>query len=277
MILGWLKSLVLGLVSGFFDLVPVSSQAHEALLVKFWGIPPLDPLQELLIHLGILGGLYISCRKQLLRISRARAMAHVPKKRRRRPLDTRSLMDGRFLNTMLLPVILALLFFRRTSSLEEKTLWLVGLLVINGFILFLPQFFPSGNRDSRTLTRVEGLLMGLGGALSVFPGISAVGSATSVASLCGIDRSYALDMAFMLDMALTVGWIVYDVLGLAAGVGALSFALVIRYIFTGLAAFGGSLLGARLMRYLAGERGYSVFAFYSWGLALFTFILNLMA
>ena len=41
--------------------------------------------------------------------------------------------------------------------------------------------------------------------------------------------------------------------------------------------FGGCLLGIKLMRYLAAERGYSLFGVYCWGLALFTFILNLIA
>ena len=47
--------------------------------------------------------------------------------------------------------------------------------------------------------------------------------------------------------------------------------------FSAAAAFLGAKLGIKLMRLLAGGRGFSVFGVYCWGLALFTFILNLIA
>lgn len=275
--LSWLESLLFGLLSGFLDIVPVSSQAHKGLLLKVLGVKGDMPLMYLLIDIGIFAALYFSCRDSLVRMRRARALARTPKSKRRRPLDTKSLMDWSLLKTMLIPVILGLFFYQYTQKWNNKLLWIVGFLFLNGIILYLPQFFPGGNKDSRTLSRVDGLLVGLGGALSVLPGISAVGTATAVGSICGIDRGYALDMALLLDLGLTVGWIVYDVLALSAGIGAISFGMLICYLLTAAAAFGGTLLGVKLMRYMAANHGYSIFAFYCWGVALFTFILNLMA
>lgn len=275
--LNWLESVLFGLLSGFLDIVPVSAQAHKVMMLKFLGVKSEMPMLYLLIDLAICGALYLNCQGQIIRMNRARALSHVPKKKRKRPLDVRSLMDLSFLRTMLIPVILGLFLYQYTSAWNEKLLWIVVFLFINGIILYLPQFFPGGNRDSRTLSRVEGLLVGLGGAASILPGISAVGAATSVGSVCGIDRSYALDMALLMNLFLSVGWIVYDVLSLTAGAEALSFVIFIRYILTAAAAFGGTVLGIRLMRYMAAHHGYAVFAFYCWGIALFTFIFNLMA
>lgn len=275
--LNWLESLLFGFISGFFDIVPVSAQAHKVLMLKVLGIKSNMPLQYLLIDLGVFAALFLTCQRQILRMNRARALSHVPKKKRKRPLDIRSLMDLRFLHTMLIPVILGLIGYKFTSQWNEKMVYIVIFLLVNGLILYLPQFCPSGNRDSRTLSRVEGLLMGLGCAASVLPGISAVGAATSVGSVCGIERSYALDMALLMNMFLSIGWIVYDILALVGGIGALSFGILLRYLLTGLAAFGGTLLGIRLMRWMAANHGYSIFAFYCWGVALFTFFFNLMA
>lgn len=186
-------------------------------------------------------------------------------------------MDLRLLHTMLIPVVLGLFLYQNTSEWNNKMLHIVIFLFLNGVILYAPQFFPSGNRDSRTLSRVEGLLVGLGGAASVLPGISAVGAATSIGSICGIERRFALDIALLMNMFLTLGWIVYDVMAMLGGLGALSFGIVIRYLLTGAAAFGGTMLGVKLMRYLSSNHGYSIFALYCWGVALFTFIFNLMA
>ena len=279
MVLNWFESFLYGLFSGLADILPVSSQAHQILMLKFFGISgSASGLLPLLIHVSIFAALYYNSHSHIIRISRAMRLARIPKRRRKRPLDVRSMMDWKLLQTMIIPVILAMFAYPYTVSLGGKLIWIVIFLFINGVILYAPQFFPTGNRDSRTLSRVEGLLMGLGGGLSVLPGISAVGAATSVGSVCGIERTYALDMAFMMNMVVNLGLIVFDVMNLiSVGVEALSVLIIIRYLFTAAVAFGAAMGGIRLMRSLAKTSGYSVFAFYCWGVALFAFVLNLMA
>lgn len=276
--LNWLQSLLYGLVSGITEILPVSAQAHKVLLMKFFGIQGDMELLDLFVHLGVLGGLYFCNQTQLIRFSRARALARVPKRRRKRPLDVRTLMDYSMLKTMLIPAIVGLVLYRYTAPMEQKLFLIAVFLFINGLVLYIPQFFPTSNRDSRTLSRVEGILMGIGGAASMFPGISAVGAATSIGSLCGVERLYSLNMALLMNMFLMIGFAVYDVMALmSVGAGALSFGIILRYLVTGLAAFGSSVLGVRLMRLLAEHHSFSLFGLYCFGLSLFTFILNLMA
>ena len=276
--LNWYESILYGLLSGLTDILPVSAQAHRVLLLKFFGMKGDADLLHLLIHLGIFAALYISCQQQIVRMSRARSLAKIPKRRRKRPLDTRSLMDFSLLKTMAIPVILSLFLYEKASSLGSKLFWVAILLFLNGIILYVPQFLPGSNRDSRTLSRVEGLLMGLGGAFSILPGVSAIGAATSIGSVCGVERSYSLNMALIMNMVINIGLIILDVMGIIAnGLGDLSFIIAIRYIVSALVAFGGTMLGIRIMRTLTANVGYGLFGLYCFGLSLFTFILNLMA
>ena len=276
--LNWLQSILYGLLSGLMDILPVSAQAHKVLLLKFFGIRKSSDLLELLIHFGIFAALYYNSQTQLIRMSRARALARVPKRKRKRPLDTRSLMDWSMLKTMIVPVILGLLLYRQAAKISGNLVLIALFLFLNGVILYAPQFLPTGNRDSRTLSRVEGLLMGLGGAVSVLPGISAIGATTSIGSVCGVERNYGLNMALMMNMVLTLGLAIYDVMGIVDnGLDALSFLIILRYLLTAVAAFAGTLLGIKILRRLAENQGLSLFGVYCWGLALFTFILNLMA
>lgn len=276
--LNWLESILYGFFSGMMDILPVSAEAHKVLLLKFFGKQGNLDLLDLLVHLSILGALYVSCQSHIVRIRRARALARIPKKKRKRPLDTRTLMDWSMLKTMIVPVILGLFLYRYTAPVYGNLLLMALFLFLNGLILYVPQFLPTSNRDSRTLSRIEGLLMGLGGAVSIIPGISAIGAATSVGSVCGVERNYSLTMALMLNMVLMAGMVVYDVLGIMAnGLGLLSLAIILRYLLTAVVSFGGTILGVKIMRYLAENQGFSLFGVYCWGLALFTFILNLMA
>ena len=179
---------------------------------------------------------------------------------------------------MAVPVILGLFLHQHTSSMNSNLMLISLFLFLNGVILYVPQFLPSSNRDSRTLSRVEGLLMGLGGTASILPGISAIGASTSIGSVCGVERSYSLNMALIMNLFLTTGLILYDIMGISAnGMDVLSFSILIRYLLTTLTAFGGAMLGIKIMRHLAADNGYALFGVYCWGLALFTFILNLMA
>ena len=275
--LNWLQSILFGLVSGAADIIPVSGQAHRLLLLKFFGVNQMPNLLALVLHLSVAAALYLSSQGQFVRMNRARALARIPKKKRKRPLDTRSMMDWSLIKTMLVPTVIGLLLNSRVRGWSVNMFLIAGMLFLNGLILYIPQFLPTSNRDSRTLTRLEGVLMGLGAGASVLPGISTVGIMVSIASVCGIERLYGLNMTFIVKLFFLIGLIVYDVLAIITdGLGGLTVMLLVQYLFTGLLSFGASMFAIRLLRRLAPEHGFHTFGVYCWGLALFTFILNLV-
>lgn len=275
--LNWLQSILFGLVSGAADIIPVSGQAHRLLLLKFFGVNQMPNLLALVLHLSVAAALYLSSQGQFVRMNRARALARIPKKKRKRPLDTRSMMDWSLIKTMLVPTVIGLLLNSRVRGWSVNMFLIAGMLFVNGLILYIPQFLPTSNRDSRTLTRLEGVLMGLGAGASVLPGISTVGIMVSIASVCGIERLYGLNMTFIVKLFFLIGLMVYDVLAIITdGLGGLTVMLLIQYIFTAALSFGASMFAIRLLRRLAPEHGFHTFGVYCWGLALFTFILNLV-
>lgn len=275
--LNWLQSILFGLVSGAADIIPVSGQAHRLLLLKFFGVNQMPNLLALLLHLSVAAALYLSSQGQFVRMNRARALARIPKKKRKRPLDMRSMMDWSLIKTMLVPTVIGLLLNSRVRGWSVNMFLIAGMLFVNGLILYIPQFLPTSNRDSRTLTRLEGVLMGLGAGASVLPGISTVGIMVSIASVCGIERLYGLNMTFIVKLFFLIGLMVYDVLAIITdGLGGLTVMLLAQYLFTGLLSFGASMFAIRLLRRLAPEHGFHTFGVYCWGLALFTFILNLV-
>ena len=276
--LGWFESLLLGITTGLTEVLPVSAQAHNRILVKFMGRGNPSALIMLFMHLGVLAALYISCQPHILKMIRAKNMARIPKKKRKRPLDTRSLMDLKLLYTMLFPVVLMLLVYRRVESLSSNMIIMATMLFINGLILYIPQFLPSSNKDCRTLSRVEGLLMGIGGSVFAVPGLSGTGAALSVASVTGVERKYGLNMILLMNMGVLTGKTVYDFLDLVSlGVSDLSVLVVVYCILAALASFVAAYVAVKLLRALAEGKGFDFFAYYSWGMALFTFILSLMA
>ena len=276
--MGWLQSMLYGFLTGISDVLPISSRAHGILLLKIFGTTMDGNLMLLFLHVAAMLALYMSSRATIVRIRRALALARIPKRKRRRPLDVKSLMDFRLLRTTAVPIILAYLFYDKLFFLGSNMLVVALFLLLNGLIIYIPHYLPTGNKDARTMSRVEGLLIGLGGALSIFPGISAMGAMLSVSSVCGVDKEYSLGNALLETMLILFCVSVNDILRIAAaGLKDVTFQMVLICLATGLAAFAGTLLGIKILKTLVKNGNFSIFAFYCLGLALFTFFLNLIA
>lgn len=276
--LSWLQTLIIGFISGVAEVLPVSARAHRILLLKMFGQRGENPILLLLVHISIAAALYYSCRSHIIRMLRAERIARIPKNRRKRPLDTEGLSDLRMLKTATIPVILAFCFYSKISVLVGKPLYIAALLVVNGIILYVPQFLPGSNKASGSMTRIDALIFGLGGAVATLPGISCVGSTVSIGSVRGMDLKKALSIGLILNIAMNLGFAVFDLIALFGGAGgSLSFGDLISALLAAIVAFAGVLLGIRLLNKIVENIGYSVFGFYSWGLALLSFILFLAA
>ena len=120
--------------------------------------------------------------------------------------------------------------------------------------------------------------MGLGGAASVLPGISSMGTMCSVGSVCGAERSYILNISLLMQMLITAGLMFFDFISLfTVGFGIAGFGEFLACLLAAGAAFLGTHFGIKIMRAMAANIGYGIFAFYSVGLAMMAFVLYLSA
>ena len=276
--MNWFESIIIGFFSGIADILPVSAQAHKAVLMTLFGVEQEPPLLRMFIHIAVFIGLYYSCQQQILRMIRQKQLASIPKQRRKRPVDLRTLMDIRLLITMAIPVVLGFFFYQKATALYGKLAWIALFLVINGVILYLPNILPSGNKDSRSLSRLEAVLMGLGGAASVLPGISSMGTMCSVGGVCGAERSYILNISLLMQMVITAGLMFFDFISLfTVGFGIAGFGQFLACLLAAGAAFLGTHFGIKIMRAMAENIGFGIFGFYSVGLAMMAFVLYLSA
>lgn len=274
--LNWLQSFALGLVSGLTEILPVSSQAHQTILLKFIGETGHVPVTRLVIHVATFLTVLLSVWGQIGRIRRQQQLVRMPRRRRNRPVEMAALMDGRIIRTALVPVLLMLLLgsvTRRSASL----LVVAAAALVNAALLYLPSVLPTADKDSRLVSPLESILMGLGAGSAVIPGMSSVGACYSVGILHGMDKKYMLHLALMMQLIYNAGMIFYDVLDIVDG-GAFSIGprMLLGWGVAGAAAAMGALLGLHGLDRAARKNGLTGFSFYSFGLALFAFILYLV-
>ena len=271
------QSLILGLLSGFAEVLPVSAQAHRMIFLKLFGMEGEPVFLRLMIHLATAFSLHFCCRNHIVRMMRAQRLALIPKRRRKRPLDTQALMDFNLLKTTLIPIVLAFILYSRIRILGSSLVYTALFLALNGVILYIPQYLPGSNKESGAMTRIDGLILGLGGAASTLPGVSCVGSAVSVSSVRGMDTAYALDLALIMNIPVNLGFVLFDILDIFSGsMSDFSFTMLAGAILAAAAVFVGTILGIRVLRKITERAGFSVFALYSWGAALLAFMIYLI-
>ncbi len=269
--------IIYGFISGMTEFLPVSSRGHQALLRYLFGAETRIPLQELLVHIGVLFSLMVGCSEIISRLLREQKLRAVHHRRKAHYTDGRGYFDLRLLKTAAVPLFIGLFAYFATASFENNLLLIMAFWFINALILFLADHMPRGNRDARTMSSLDGIVMGVAGALSVLPGISRTGTVSAYAIARGADDENAVNWSVLMGIPALIFAVIFDLAGFFTyGVGINSFGAVLGCILSGIAAFAGGYLGISLLKLILNHSGLSKFAYYSVGAALFSFAIYLI-
>lgn len=253
-----LEALLLGIIQGVTEFLPISSSGHLVLTETLLGVTEGGLLVEVTLHAGTLVAVLVYFRSRLCWLL-SRALWHGD--------------EGNRARTYLLWLIIAtvpaglvgLLFEERIAAIfESPRAALMGLLV-TGLILFASRWGVERNRPAAGLA---GLWIGLAQAVAIMPGISRSGSTITAGLFSGVERAEAAEFAFLLSIpsvgGATLLQVVNLVQGTAGGVEGMGVGLLLGFAaasISGYAAIAGLL--AVLKR-----RGLVPFAWYCWAVGL---------
>ena len=271
----FLYDLVYTVISGLTGFFGVDASAHQRIFILLSGREQADPRLTLALRIGLLAALIISCWPRLRRLMRERSLASRSRRLKRQP-DLMAQLDLRFLRTALIPALAGVLIYFHGFSWISSFLLLALTFLLNAIVLCIPRMINAGNKDGRSVSPLDGLLLGFGSMLGAFPGLSAMGCMLTAGAIGGLDRAYALDMSLLLFVPILFGLLVFDILAVLASKAVVGFVSMMLYLlYAMISAFFG-WLSIVLMRYLSQKIGYIGFAYYSIGLALFSFVFYLV-
>ena len=265
------QALVMGIVQGLTEFLPVSSSGH-LVLVPFlfgWDDEFLNSLAfSVMLHLGTLVALLVYFREDWARLIPAGLAAA-------RDRSFRGDADRRLawlLVAATIPAALAGLLF---NDLIEEQFREVGLvvvmLVIGGVILFIADRVGGRSRAIADVTFPVATGIGAAQALALIPGISRSGISIAAGRLAGLDREAAARFAFLMATPITAGAIVFEARRLLTGEAGVTVAVaplvvgMLAALLAGLAAIHFTL------RYLR-TRSLDIFVWYRFGLAAFVLV-----
>ena len=265
-----LKYIIYGLISGLTEIIPASARGHQSVLKLLFGMSQRDPMLDLMSHIGILACVIFTCRTQLLYLTGKGRITHG-----NTALTT---FDRRLLFSATLFMTIGLLFYNACSKYETMPLYLALFFLINATVLMIVDHVRQSNKNASQVGPFDSFLIGLGSALSVFPGVSRLGIGCSVAIIRGADKQQAFNWLLILTVPAMCFLFILDLIGLfTIGLPGITLWLIIGYILAAGASFAGCYIGILLMRFLMFNSGLSVFSLYSFGASLFAFVLYLVA
>ncbi len=269
--LNYLSSILLGLVQGVAEFLPISSSGHLSLFQHFFGL--VDPESggnlffDVLLHLGTLIAIFVYYWKDIVALLRefVSLVACLFSAKRRAQVQRLS-PDGRMIVMIVLatlPLFVILPIKDKVEGLYGSTLFIGFALLATGCILFFSDRMAHGRKTARSATMLDAILVGCAQAVAIVPGLSRSGTTIAAGMTRGFSRKFAVRFSFLMSIPAVLGANIISIKD-AVAEGIDPAMLPIYLVGTVVAAVSG-YFAIRLVNMLADKGKFGNFAYYCWG------------
>ena len=202
-----LEAIVLGILQGLTEFLPVSSSGHLVLFQHLFGLKEAELFFDICVHLGTLVAVIIVFRQEIIKIISALLQLISlggPKEKfiQKVESDPELKMAALIVIGSIPTAILGLLFAGIADRLFSSTLITGLMLMVTGLLLWLTRKAErhTAAASSNRLTVGKAFIIGIVQGLAIIPGISRSGSTISAGLLLGVDRETAARYSFLLSI-----------------------------------------------------------------------------
>ena len=250
--MSWIEAIILGLVQGLTEFLPVSSSGHLAIGKALFGIETSDLSFEVVVHAATVLATIVVFWKDIVKLLQGLFKFQLNP-------ETRYIL---LLVLSMVPVFVVGMFFKDyVEDIFGSGLLVVGVaLIVTALLLFLSETLAArrGGEGSQMKWK-SALWMGLAQAVAVIPGLSRSGSTIATGLLCGVKKEEVTRFSFLMVLVPILGEAFLDVAGgdfAASSVGVLP--LILGFV----AAFLSGLFACRVMIAMVKKAQLKWFALY---------------
>ena len=277
--MSFLMAALLGLFQGIAEFLPISSSGHLALLQNFFTMEQeQDLLFNVLLHFATLLTVLLVYRKDvwemILEFFRGIAALFTPtgKRQTETPPPARRMVLLVIVAT--LPLLAVLPVKSAIEELGNNTIFVGCALLVTGCILFASDRLAKGRKGAHNATVVDALLVGVGQALAVTPGISRSGTTISAGMVRGFERTFAVRFSFIMSLPAVLGATILEVAdAVQEGV---DFTMLPKYLVGMVIAAVSGYFAIKLVNLLTDKGKFGKFSYYCWAVGVITIIATLV-
>ncbi len=196
------QSILLGIVQGLGEFLPISSSAHLVIVPWLFDFPDPGLTFDVALHFGTLFALLVYFYKDWLRLFRA-AFSSLGKKRAAYTHDEKLFW---YLVFASIPgAAIGYVLEKHAESTFRSPLLIAGMMTVMGILLLIIDSTSKKNKDLQTLNFKDAFLVGLSQALAIIPGVSRSGITITTGLGLGLTRTAAARFSFLLATPITAG------------------------------------------------------------------------
>ncbi|MCI9605067.1 MAG: undecaprenyl-diphosphate phosphatase [Oscillospiraceae bacterium] len=266
----YLSAVLMGILQGVAEFLPISSSGHLALFQHFFGVENYEETQmffTVLLHLGTLISVFVYYWHDILDMIREFFLLLGSLFSRKGTHEIRNTPPARRMVLLIIVATLPLFGILPVKDYIESAMnnvtFVSAALIATGFILFFSDRMARGRKTARTATMTDALLVGCAQAFGTLPGISRSGSTISAGLLRGYDRNFAVRFSFLMSLPAVLG---ANILTLKDVIeeGGIDTTLLPVYLVGMVVAAVVGYFAIRLVNLLADKGKFGAFAWYCW-------------
>lgn len=273
-----LDAILLGLVQGLAEFLPISSSGHLSVFQNFFGLSTsgTDNLFfDVLLHLGTLSAVFVAywgeIKAMVLEFFSMVGLRKLPKGQKPDRLSRRLIF---FIILGTLPLFVVLPVKDLVDGLYSNTIFIGFAFLLTGTLLFVSDRMSRGNKDLKSATLADVLLVGCAQAVAVVPGLSRSGSTVAAGMARGFSREFAVKFSFLLSIPAVLG---ANLLSMVDAIQeGIDWSLMPAYLVGVITAAVSGYLAIRLLKFITQRGSFGAFCYYCWGAGLVTLILSLI-
>ena len=267
-----LQGIIIGVVQGLTEFLPISSSAHLIFIHNILGVGSSLAFDTFL-HMGSLIAVLFFFRKDVYEMIRAWI------------LSVGDIAQGRFVEGFkkdpykrlawyvilgTIPVgIVGILFESQVEALFAGALYVPAFfLFVTGTILYLSQRMNSGKVDFNNMSAKESLFMGLGQACAIMPGLSRSGTTIAAGLTIGLNKEFAAKFSFILSIPAILGATVVQLGDIGSALDTNLWPVAFGFI----AAAVSGYIAIKWVLDLIQNKSLDIFAYYCWAIGIIIFM-----
>lgn len=270
------EAVLLGLVQGIAEFLPISSSGHLSIVSNLFKISEEGHMFfDVLLHLGTLASIFIVYWQDLKEmfyevISFANLGPLAGQPRERYPQARTFIM----IIMATLPLFLILPINDMIETLYYNNVFIGVAIILTGCMLYVSDRMKPGKKTERSMTILDAVIIGLCQCVATIPGLSRSGTTITAGIATGLRRDFAVKFSFLLSIPAVLG---ANILSLAdAFREGINWASVPAYLVGMVAAMLSGIAAINLLKYISNKGKFGGFAYYCWVMGVLSIILYMI-
>ena len=267
----YFMSILMGIIQGVAEFLPISSSGHLALFQTFFGMENMEEKYiffTVLLHFGTLISVCMVYWRDIVDMIREFFLGIAALAGRKdtgvAPPPARRMVMLIIIATV--PLFVMVFLRDAVNQLFSNSIMVSCALLATGFILFFSDRIARGHKTARNATVADALIVGCGQALAVIPGLSRSGTTISVGMMRGFDRAFAVRFSFLMSLPAVLGANVLEIKDALASNFPIE-ELPMYLVGVAVSAVVG-YFAIRLVKSLSDKGKFGKFAYYCWAVGL---------